>query len=263
MTVPAERVFGAAKAYEGSTPAAASATLTAPMTIMFFVDDAIASDKLYRKTSFLSLITTRPAAPSFASGRVLGCRTVQSGLVALVWDHTFTMSLPKKAVAEVLLFAVFGIIGTSIALQHLLLVWPLVLIYGTMVWKGYVSHSLVSKVITPHTLVQRTLHLILFLLHLSLALSFAHPGYFSILMLALLLVETFAYTLRFPLAQNPASLFRKIKINTIEALLALFAFMGVFFEYTQFTLVMWGILLVDISVYTILLRGVYATPSPA
>ena len=168
------------------------------------------------------------------------------------------MSLPKKAAAEVLLFAVFGIIGTAIAREHLLLVWPLVLIYGTMVWKGYVSHPLVSKVIAPHTMVQRMLHVILFLLHLSLAFSFAHPSYFSILMLAFLLTETFAYTLQLSFAHNPATLFRKVKINTLEALLALFAFVGIFFEYTQFTLVMWGILLVDISVYTILLRGIYA-----
>ena len=173
------------------------------------------------------------------------------------------MRVSKQAVTEASLLAGFGIIGTTIVLPHLLLVWPLVVIYGVMTWQEYASRSLVSKIIAPTTIIQRILHMALFLLHLSLAFSFAHPGYFSFLMLTLLLVETFAYTLRLPLAQKPAPLFRKIKINTIEALLALFAFAGIFFEYTQFTLIMWSILLVDISVYTILLRKVYTVPTSA
>ncbi len=173
----------------------------------------------------------------------------------------FPMSSQKRAVARVFLFVVFGIVGIVVALQHLMLVWPLIIIYGTLVWKGYASHSFVSKVIPSHTIIQRMLHAILFFLHLSLALSFDHPEYFSILILTFLLLETLTYTLKLTSVPKPALLFRKIKLNVVESLLALFAFVGVFFEYTQFALIVWCILITDISIYSILFRKMYAVPN--
>lgn len=171
------------------------------------------------------------------------------------------MSSQKRAVAGASFFIVFGIVGITLALQHLMLVWPLIIVYGTLVWNGYASHSFVAKVIPSHTIIQRMLHAILFFLHLSLALSFSHPEYFSVLVLAFLLFETLTYVLRLPSVPRPALLFRKIKINMIESLLALLAFVGIFFEYTQFSLIVWSILLTDISIYSIFFRKMYAIPN--
>ncbi len=171
------------------------------------------------------------------------------------------MSSSRKAVAQITLFAVFGIIGVVIALRQLMLVWPLLIVYGMLVWKGYASRPFVSKVIPAHTIIQRMVHVILFFLHVSLAFSFARPMYFSILMLTFLLFETLTYTLKPSSAQKAASLFRTIKINTVEALLALFAFVGVFFGYAQLALILWCILLTDISIYSILFRKMYDTTS--
>ncbi len=168
------------------------------------------------------------------------------------------MILQKKAVAEVLFFVVFGIFGIVVALQHLMLVWPLIIIYGTMVWKRYASPSLIPKGILPHTIIQRMLYMVIVFLHLSLALSFSNPGYFSILMGTLILFETLAYTLTLPFVPKPAPLFQKIKINIIEALLTVFALVGIFFGYAQLTLIIWSILLMDISIYFILFRKMYA-----
>ena len=47
----------------------------------------------------------------------------------------------------------------------------------------------------------------------------------------------------------------------IESLLALLAFVGIFFEYTQFSLIVWSILLTDISIYSIFFRKMYAIPN--
>ena len=85
------------------------------------------------------------------------------------------MSFQKRAAAKIALFVVFGVIGVVIAVQHLMLVWPLVIIYGTLTWKEYASHSFVSKVIPAHTIIQRMLHALLLFLHLSLVFSFSHP----------------------------------------------------------------------------------------
>ncbi len=170
------------------------------------------------------------------------------------------MSSQKRAAAKIALFVVFGVIGVAIALQNLMLVWPLVIIYGTLVWKEYASHSFVSKVLPAHTIIQKMLHAVLLFLHLSLAFSFAHPGYFSILILAFLLFEMLTYTLRLPSMQNPAVVFRKLKITTVEALLALFAFLGVFFGYAQLALIIWCIVVTDITIYSILFRKTYAVP---
>lgn len=172
-----------------------------------------------------------------------------------------SMSSSRKATAQIILFVLFGIVGIVVALQQLMLVWPLIIVYGTLVWKGYASQAFVSNVIPANTIIQRMLHAILFFLHLSLAFSFAHPEYFSILMLAFLLFETLMYTLRLSSIQKPAFLFRKIKINTVEALLTLFAFVGVFFGYAQLALIIWCILLTDISIYSILFRRMYAVPN--
>lgn len=171
------------------------------------------------------------------------------------------MSSPKRAAAKIALFVVFGIIGTVVASQHLMLVWPLVIVYGTLAWKEYASYSFVSKVIPAHTIIQKMLHMILFFLHISLAFSFAHPEYFSILMLAFLLFETLTYTLKLSSMRKPAAVFRKIKMNTVEALLALLAFLGVFFGYAQLTLIIWCIVVTDISIYSILFRKMYAVPN--
>ena len=170
------------------------------------------------------------------------------------------MSSQKRAAAKIALFSVFGVVGVVIAVQHLMLVWPLVIIYGTLTWKEYASHSFVSKVIPAHTIIQRMLHGLLLFLHLSLVFSFSHPEYFSILILAFLLFEMLTYTLKLPSMQNPATVFRKIKINTVEALLALFAFLGVFFGYAQLTLIIWCIVVTDISIYSILFRKMYVVP---
>ena len=171
------------------------------------------------------------------------------------------MSSQKSVVAKIALFIVVGSIGMVIAAQHLMLVWPLIIIYGTLAWKEYASHSFVSKVIPAHTIIQKMLHVILLFLHLSLAFSFAHPEYFSVLILTFLLFETLTYTLKLSSLQEPAIVFRKIKINTVEALLAVFAFLGVFFGYAQLTLIVWCILVTDISIYSILFRKTYAVPN--
>ena len=181
-------------------------------------------------------------------------------LYAILAKYVF-MSFLRNPATKIILFVVFGIIGIAIARQQLMLIWPLIIVYGTLVWKGYASHSFVSKVIPAHTIIQKMLYAILFSLHLSLAFSFAHPAYFSILMLTFLLFETFTYTLKLSSMQKPESLFRKIKINMAEALLALFAFVGVFFGYAQLALIIWCILLTDISIYSILFRRMYAVPN--
>lgn len=174
-----------------------------------------------------------------------------------------SMSSQKRAVAKTALFVVFGIIGIVIALQHVLLVWPLIIVYGTLTWKEYASHSFVSNVIPAHTIIQKMLHVVLFFLALSLAFSFAHPEYFSILILTFLLFETLTYTLKLSSMQKPEDVFRKIKINIVEALLALFAFLGVFFGYAQLTLIIWCIVVTDISIYSILFRKMYVVPNLA
>ncbi|HQU08149.1 MAG: hypothetical protein B7X04_03960 [Parcubacteria group bacterium 21-54-25] len=172
--------------------------------------------------------------------------------------RSLQMQRQKKEEGKLITSVALCILGSIYAWKTLLIVWPLVVIYLMFAWKEYVSGQLLFKMTFSRWPLREVLTVTEIVLYFALAASFAHPEYFSILMLGALLFEALIYMLGLTITEESTSIYRKVKMNIVEALLALAAFIGMFFSYTQIVLVLWGIIVTDITIYAILFRKVYA-----
>ena len=171
----------------------------------------------------------------------------------------------KAATSNLAVAFALGTLGAVYAWQTLLVSWPLVVIYMMFVWKEYESARLLLKVLRSRRLARWALTAAEPILYAVLAATFAYPAYFAVLMIGALLFEALVFMLGFTNTEELASIQRKVKMNIVESLLALLAFVGAFFSYTQIALVFWGILITDITIYSVFFRNVYtvrAMPNP-
>lgn len=166
------------------------------------------------------------------------------------------MSLELHATLEVFFLILIGALGVALSFQKLLIVWPLVVLYGALVWRYSMSYLLASKLLFP-----KWIHYTLWFFHIPLAFSFSYPRIFILEMIVFLLMETWVFAQMAIALREPRLLLRKMKIALVEALLALFALAGVLFtEYTQLILILWGIVAIDITLYIIFSRQMYHVP---
>ncbi len=178
----------------------------------------------------------------------------------------FPVRRHKAAASKLAVALALGTLGAVYAWRSLLVSWPLVVIYMMFAWKEYASAPLLLKVLRSRRLARWALTVADPVLYAVLAAVFAYPAYFAILMIGALLFEALVFMLGFTKTEELTSIQRKVKMNIVESLLALLAFIGTFFSYTQIALVFWGILVTDITIYSIFFRNVYtvrAMPDPA
>lgn len=165
---------------------------------------------------------------------------------------------PKdRAVIATLGFALFGVIGAIIAWNNLAIAWPTILFYAMLVWNDYYSIEHFSKIIPPGKTSQVVIDIVLVILHFLSVLFFSNPFLFTITMIVLFILAILKYAGDLPSVKNSRALFRKVKIDTLGALISALALAGMFMGYPWQSTIIWTAIFVGASVYVILINPLY------
>jgi hypothetical protein len=165
---------------------------------------------------------------------------------------------PKdRAIIATSIFVVFGIIGAIIARNNIAIAWPTILFYAMLVWNDYYSIEHFSKIIPPGKTSQVVADIALVALHFVSVLFFSNPFLFTITMIVLFILAILKYAGDLPSVKNSRALFRKVKIDTLGALISALALAGMFLGYPWQSTIIWTAIFVCASVYVILVNPLY------
>ncbi len=163
----------------------------------------------------------------------------------------------KRAVGATLLFSLFGVIGAVIARNSIAIAWPPMLFYVMLVWNDYYSIKHFSKIIPPDKSSQIFIDILLVIIHFASALLFGNPFLFTIAITILFILAVLKYAGDLPSVKNSRALYRKVKIDTLGALISALALAGMFSGYPWQSTIAWTGIFVCSSIYVILINPLY------
>jgi len=167
------------------------------------------------------------------------------------------LSPKKRAIGATLIFSLFGVVGVVIARNNLAIAWAPILFYAMLVWNDYYSIEHFSKIISPNKTSQVFIDILLVILHGISIFFFGNPFLFTIAMTILFVLAVLKYAGDLPSVKNSRTLFRKVKIDALGALISALALAGMFLGYPWQSTIIWTGVFVCSSVYVILINPLY------
>ena len=160
----------------------------------------------------------------------------------------------EKAAIACLLFIGFGVFGWFRAVETFSL--PLLLYYVILVVNTFFSIRTFAP-ITPRNTVQTLFDIVLAILYLALALSFASVFFFSLISAALFLGAVGKYTHLLRLVAYPTLLRRKIRLNALAALLSAVVFCTAVAGFPEIAAWLLCIVFGLANIYVLVIRPMY------
>jgi hypothetical protein len=167
------------------------------------------------------------------------------------------LSPKQRAVWATIIFSLFGVFGAIIAWHNIAIAWAPMLFYAMLVWNDYYSIGYFSKIIPPNKMSQVAVDIALLILHFMSTLFFGNPFLFAISITVLFILAALKYAGDLPSVKNSRALYRKVKIDTLGALISALTLAGMFMGYPWQTTVIWTGVFVCSSVYVILINPLY------